>query len=204
MDWASVLVTPQQGRVSCLHNLLVSAYDVLGSGWMLHMQYFSVTNSDLHIQMRFISEVKDIFRILVPLWNLSAQESCSHLAYCVLNLWKTVYWKHQWCQIGTHSHLHDTICWLHVPSQYLFPPIFTYKWFIHNWGSNQCQLFLILSVYKCLGMVLKDLSQFVSSTNYVWSFLRLHIFLSLPTRELTCVFPSSTSWTCAMSVKLHP
>ena len=60
-------MTPQQGRVSCLHNLLVSAYDVLGSGWMLHMQYLSVTNSDLHIQMRFISEVKDIFRILVPL-----------------------------------------------------------------------------------------------------------------------------------------
>ena len=38
-----------------------------GSGWMLHMWYLSVTNSDLHIQMRFLSEVKGIFRILVPL-----------------------------------------------------------------------------------------------------------------------------------------
>ena len=128
------------------------------------------------------------------------------LSPCLLSSqsWQTVHWKHQWHQLGTHFHLHDTICWLYVPSQYLFPPIFTYKWFIHNWGSNQCQLFLILSICNCLEMVLKDLRRFVSSTNYVWSFVRFHVFLSHSTREVTWVFPSSTSWIGAMSFKLHP
>ena len=38
-----------------------------GSGWMLHMWYLNVTNSDLLIQMRFIIEVKDLSRILAPI-----------------------------------------------------------------------------------------------------------------------------------------
>ena len=42
-------------------------YFVLGSEWMLYMQYLSVTDSDFLIQMGFISEVTDLSRILVPI-----------------------------------------------------------------------------------------------------------------------------------------
>lgn len=42
-------------------------YFVLASGWMLYIQYLSVTDSAFLMQMRFISEVKDLSRILVPI-----------------------------------------------------------------------------------------------------------------------------------------
>ena len=61
------MVTPQQGRVSSLSKLLSDYLLCAGSGWMLYIQYLSVTDSDFLMQMRFTSEVKDLSRILVPL-----------------------------------------------------------------------------------------------------------------------------------------
>ena len=55
---------------------------MLGSGWMLHTQYLSVTDSDLFMQMKSIS------RMLV---QLPAQASCSHPAYCGLKLGRTAH-----------------------------------------------------------------------------------------------------------------
>lgn len=73
---ASVLVTPQQDRVSSLSHYLRICY-MLGSGWMLHTQYLSVTDGDLFMQMKSILEC----------WSSCLRrQSCSHPAYCGFKL----------------------------------------------------------------------------------------------------------------------
>ena len=64
---------PQAGLILCLSDPTAGQSQLplqLAVCWALggcYTEYLSVTNSDLLLQMRFVSEVKDLSRILVPI-----------------------------------------------------------------------------------------------------------------------------------------
>ena len=72
LDWASVLVTPRRGRVSSLRKLLSDYLLCAGSGWMLYIQYLSVTDSDFLMQMRLYQRLKTFLE------SWSQYKTCLH------------------------------------------------------------------------------------------------------------------------------
>lgn len=127
------LSDPTAGQSQLLSHYLRICY-MLGSGWMLHTQYLSVTDSDLFMQMKSIPEC----------WSNCLRRPCSP---CLL-----------WPQtrenrtlktatapaVATGSH---ALCCVHTQLSFLPSAPMTAS---SQMSDNRCQLFLIPSVRKCL------------------------------------------------------